>query len=385
MRGGISHRLFLIWLLTAILYGGTPVIASAAEPVAAPVPNVGAKNIRPQDYPPAVPQPLQAATVPHIALLLPLSSGAFARPAEAVQTGFLAAAKVQGWSPLPMRTYRVSDDAQQILDGYRQAVAAGARIVVGPLTRDGVTTLAESDLVTVPTLALNVPEGSVSLPPHMYTLSLQVEAEARQVARLAIGEGHANAITIVGNTPLLRRMHQAFIREFTHLGGNQVAEYSFTTDTTSLEHIEQAAAQGVADMAFLALDFQRARVVRPYLNPLPIYATSQVYPGTGDPLAGFDLANVRFLDMPWLLQPDHPAVMIYPRHDFGASTDLDRLYALGIDAFRVAQELLNGRTNVVLDGVSGRITLGRDHRFVRELVSAQFSNGKLLVSGESGP
>jgi len=377
--------LFLIWLLTAILYGGTPVIASAAESATARVPNVGAANIRPEDYPPAVPQPLQATTVPHIALLLPLNSGAFARPAQAVETGFLAAAKVQGWSPLPMRTYAVNDDAQQILDGYRKAVVAGARIVVGPLTRDGVTALAGSDLVTVPTLALNVPEGSVSLPRNMYTLSLQVEAEARQVAHLAIREGHVNAITIVGDTPLQRRMHQAFIREFTHLGGKQVAEYSFTTDIASLDRIKQAAAQDIADMVFLALDFQRARVIRPYLNPLPIYATSQVYPGTGDPLAGFDLANVRFLDMPWLLQPDHPAVMIYARHDFGTSTDLDRLYALGIDAFRVAQELLNGRTNVVLDGVSGRITLGRDHRFMRKLVSAQFIDGKLLVSGESGP
>jgi len=361
-------------------------MASATESPATLTPDANRASTQPQgEPPPTAVQPEPATIVPHIALLLPVSSSAFAQPAEAVQAGFLAAAKAQGWLPFPLRTYPVTDDTQQILNGYRQAVAAGARVVVGPLTRDGVTALAGSDLVTAPTLALNVPEGSAPMPRNMYTLSLQIEAEARQVARLAFSEGHLDAFTISGDTPLQRRMHQAFVREFTRLGGRHVADYAFTTDTASLGRIKEAVALRVADMVFLALDFQRARVVRPYLDPLPIYATSQVYPGAGNPLAGADLANVRFLDMPWLLQPDHPAVMIYPRHDYGSAPDLDRLYALGIDAFRVVQELLAGRTHVALDGVSGRITLGRDRHFVRELVSAQFSDGKLLVSGGPGP
>ena len=106
-----------------------------------------------------------------------------------------------------------------------------------------------------------------------------------------------------------------------------------------------------------------------------------MYPGNTSPLAGFDLANVRFLDMPWLLQPDHPAVMIYPRLDH-RDADLERFYALGIDAFRVSQEILSGKTNVALDGVTGRLTLGADHHFERGLTAAQFSDGKLKISDE---
>lgn len=317
--------------------------------------------------------------IPHIALLLPVNSDRFARHAAAVNAGFLAAAKTQGWSPLPIRVYPVTGDQQNVIAGYRQALAAGAGLVVGPLTRDAVTALAASDVVAVPTLALNVPDDHSTMPANLYTLSLQIETEARQVAQLAFREGRRNAVTINGDTPLLRRMHQAFVGEFTRLGGRHVAEYDFTADAAGLGRIRQAVDPGAADMVFLALDFRQAPLMRSYLGPLPLYATSQINPGNAGPLAGFDLGNIRFVDMPWLVQPDHPAVMVYPRRDYRDEIDLDRLYALGIDAFRIAQNLLNNRPDTALDGVTGHITLGRNHHFVRELASTQFSDGKLLA------
>ena len=358
----VLHRWFFAWSLAAILYGGATAIASEAVSTTAPAAGHG-----------------ESAIIPHIALLLPASSSAFARPAEAVKLGFLTAAKAQGRAPLPIRIYSVTDDSQNIVAGYNQALAAGARLVVGPLTRNGVSALAASNLVRVPTLALNIPDGAAPLPPNLYMLSLHVEAEARQVAQLAVKDGRLNAFTIIGDTPLLRRIHQAFVDEFTRLGGKHIAEYEFTADAARLTRIKQAIGLDLADMVFLALDFQRARLVRPYLGALPLYATSQVYPGNAGPLAGYDLANVRFLDMPWLLQPDHPAVMVYPRQEFRDAVDLERLYALGIDAFRIVQWLLEGNNSEALDGVTGRLTLGRDRQFARELTSAEFADGKLLI------
>lgn len=375
-------------LAAAILYGGTPALASepAVSLPAPPPPALGVPLQLPRAAAaPAMPvesAPRSAAETeaPHIALLLPLNSGTFARHAEAVRNGFLAAAKVQGRVPLPLRIYAVNEDGQHSVEGYRRALAAGARVVVGPLTRNGVTAIAESAMVMVPTLALNVPEGRMPPLRDFYVLSLQVEAEARQVAQLAYLEGRRNALTVNGDTLLMRRIHQAFVEEFTRLGGAHVVEFAFTSDPAGLTRIKQAASLGVADMAFLALDFPRARLARPYLDPLALYATSQVHPGNAGPLAGFDLASVRLLDMPWLLQPDHPAVMVYPRSEHRDAVELDRFYALGIDAFRIAQELLAGKTEVALDGVTGRLTLGRDHHFSRVLTAAQFNDGKLLIS-----
>jgi uncharacterized protein len=359
MRCRRLHHASVAWLLAAILYGSAAAGASesageegAARAAATPV-------------------------IPHIALLLPAAS-AFVRATEAVRDGFLAAARTQGSAPLPVRIYAV-DGADQTVAGYREALAAGAQLVIGPLTRDGVTALVASNLVTTPTLALNVPERTDALPPDLYMLSLHVEAEAQQVARFAAKEGRASVLAVVGGTPLLRRIHQAFVEEFTRLGGRVSAEHAFTADPDGLARIRQAVDFGTADMAFLALDFRRARLARPYLGALPVYATSQVNPGHSGPLVGFDLANVRFLDMPWLLQPDHPAVMVYPRRDFQDAVDLQRLYALGIDAFRVAQDLLRGASAITLDGVTGRLALGSDHRFTRELTAARFADGRLIV------
>lgn len=327
----------------------------------------------------ARPQSADAGEAPHIALLLPLASTSFSKHAEAVRSGFLAAAKVAGGTALPVRTYAVGDDPNQTVETYIKALGAGARVVVGPLTRNGVTAIAESATALVPTLALNMPETTNSSMREIYLLNLQVEAEARQVAQLAYQDGFRRAVTVNGESPFLKRIHQAFVEEFTRLGGVHVAEYAYSPDQASLGRIKQSVTAASADVAFLALDMTRARLVRPYLGALPIYATSQVYPGNAGPLVGFDLAGVRFLDMPWLLQPDHAAVMAYPRPDFRDAVELERFYALGIDAFRVMQGLLAGKPDVAIDGVTGRITLGPNHNFLRGLTAAQFTDGKLVV------
>lgn len=371
MRWSAFHRWLLAGSLSALLYGCASAFASeTGSAVASPAPPVEA---------PAA-TPLEAApTTPHIALLLPLDSAAFARHAEAVKSGFLAAAKVQGEPLLPIRLYAVGDDVHQVLTAYRQALGSGARLIVGPLTRSGVAALAASDRLAVPTLALNVPDQAVPLPPNLYSLSLHVENEARQVARFAHREGRRRALTVAGDTRFLRRIHQAFVEEFQRLGGEHVAAYEFTTDPAVLARIRHGAAFQIADMVFFALDFPKARIARPYFDPLPLYATSQVHPGNAGPLASFDLADIRFLDMPWLLQPDHPAVMIYPRPEFHDAAELQRLYALGIDAFRVAHALLEAHGEVRIDGVTGRLALGQDRQFTRELTAARYTEGRLVI------
>jgi outer membrane PBP1 activator LpoA protein len=329
-----------------------------------------------------MPAPTPAVVIPHLALLLPLASSALARHAEAVSNGFLAAARTQGGAPLPVHVYATGDDAQSVIGEYRRALAAGARVVVGPLTRGTVTAIAASAMVMVPTLALNVPDPQVGTPPGFYTLSLQVEAEARQVAQLAFNEGRRSALTLSGDTPHLKRINQAFIEEFMRLGGAHVGDHLYTPDPGGLTRIKLAAEASDADMAFIALDLGRARRARAYLGTLPLYATSQVHPGDATPLVGFDLAGVRFLDMPWMLQPDHPAVMVYPRADYRDDIELDRLYALGIDAYRIAVVLLTGVPDAALDGVTGRLTLGRDLQFTRALTAAHFNDGRLTVLRE---
>ncbi len=349
--------------------------AFASEPPAPVAPGAG----------PAAESAGAATTTPHVALLLPPASGVLAKHAEAFRSGFAAAAKVHGKFLLPIRVHATADDPQQAVAAYRLALNGGARAIVGPLTRSAVGAIAASDIVTVPTVALNVPDAPARLPPNLFLLSLNVGAEAAQVARLAWQDGRRNVITVVSESPVMKRLVQSFLDEFSRLGGKHVAEYAYTADLGGLKRLNQAAGLGLADAAFLAVDAPRARIVRPYLTTLPLYASSHVHPGNAGFLAGHDLAGIRFLDMPWLLQPDHPAVMVYPRAEFGEAIDLDRLYALGIDAFRVMLELLEGRKDIALDGVTGRIVLGRDQQFSRGLTGAAFFEGKIQLLGPANP
>ena len=108
-----------------------------------------------------------------------------------------------------------------------------------------------------------------------------------------------------------------------------------------------------------------------------------MFNGNDDKLTNYDLNDVHFMDMPWLLQPDHPAVMIYPRANPPLEPDMERLYALGIDAFRLLQIMTNNsyRISLPLDGVTGRIRLS-GHQFQREAIPAQFWHGLGLTPEE---
>lgn len=313
------------------------------------------------------------AQVPHIALLLPIKSRIFGRHASALRDGFQAAAKLQGRTVLPVREYAVSEDIGQVLAGYRAAVAAGAQVIIGPLTRDAVTALAFGEPVPVPTLALNAPDSTGRAPGNLYVLTLQVDTEARQAAQLAWREGRRNAVIISGGIPVQRRMQAAFASEFARLGG-AVTDATYSADSDRLKSIARNSAS--ADMYFLALDYAEARAARAFLGATPIYATSSVHMGDPGPLAGFDLAGVNFVDMPWLLDPRHAAVMIYPRPNPRGTADLERLYALGIDAWRVAQLLLAGARDIRLDGVTGQLSLGPDGHIERVLLAGRYIDGR---------
>jgi hypothetical protein len=310
---------------------------------------------------------------PHIALLLPLQSPDFGQAADAVQQGFMAAIEPKR-QQLPVRVYSNFDENSGVVAAYRQAIANGARAVVGPLTRSGVSALAAEKDIPVPTLALNIVEGQPAK--QLYFFGMSVEAEARQDAQLAKQHGLHQAIIITTRSQLSQRMQAAFEEEWNGSDKDRgiLREIEFNDDPTVFADIADITDTTV----FLATDSGKARLIRPYLpNKLPVYATSQIFAGNDNTLTNYDLNGIRFVDMPWLLQPDHPAVMIYPRASPPLSTDRERLYALGIDSFRLIQLLLTGKvaSAMPLDGVSGQIQLS-GQTFQRAPIQAVFVQGR---------
>lgn len=327
---------------------------------------------------------------PHIAAILPLRSVSFAKLGDAVRRGIQAAAAADRADALPLVIYPTGDDAKEVIDTYDRALRLGARLVLGPLTRNDVQAIANSHAVTVPTLALSIPDGAEALlPDGMYALGVQIESEARQIARLAQSQGRRRAVIIAMDSTLGKRLSQAFADDFARAGRLIVDQFTYTAAAPQLKKIKEALALNTADMIFFAMDGARARAMRPYLGKtLPGYGTSLIYAGATDAVGMHDLNGMTFVDMPWVLMPDHPAVMIYPRAQAAPmAIELERFYALGIDAWRLGQVLLDaGFTDAgTIDGVTGYLSPGSGRMFVREAVSAQFIQGqpKLLnpVSG----
>ena len=263
--------------------------------------------------------------------------------------------------------------SESILSGYDKAVKLGARLVIGPMTRSGVSTLAASKLVSVPTIGLNLPEDKTALPPRFYTFGLALEAEAQLVAQTAFADHFRSAILVSAKSPLAQRSRDAFADAWRRLGGSIKAAYEFGPQTDLLA-LRETLSTAAVDMIFLAADTEQARAVRPFLNNIiEVFATSQVNSERKDAIANVDLNGIRFVEMPWLVQPDHPAVMVYPRPE-GITGELERFYALGIDAFRIAAALLEAPRRLGLDGVTGRLTLF-GNEVVREPLQAVFRNG----------
>lgn len=310
---------------------------------------------------------------PFIGLLLPLNAPDFSRAADAVRQG-CQAALVLAENRQQLQILPTDAQPENIVSEYDAAVRRGAAVIVGPLTRSGVAALASSGHVSVATLALNVAEGDAPLPPRLYTFGLSVEPEARMVARIAYVRGLREAVVVQASTLLAKRVARAFADEWFSLGGriSDVEEFGSQAD---LADIRERLADSDAQLAFLAAEADQARVLRPYLNnKMSIFATSQINDGKSDPILNGDLNGVRFVDMPWFVQPDHAAVMIYP-HPEGLPADLQRLYALGIDSCRIASDLLAGRQRIRLDGVTGRISLRTGNALEREPVQAIFRDG----------
>jgi outer membrane PBP1 activator LpoA protein len=329
-----------------------------------------------------VPDPRRApaqAKRAHIALILPTGSATLGRLAEAVRQGFAAGAEAGGRESPPVSVMAIENEGAPLLDACRAAQAAGAVLVVGGLTRDGATSLAVSDCPRQPTLALNEMQGAVHAPETLYSVTLSLEHEARQVALLAVAEGMQSAVLIGSPSPLSKRVLDAFEREWTRAAGQVAGRLTFSGTNDDAPLVRDRLANVRADMVFIALDQPEARAVRPYISAmLPVYATSMSINPRAETIVNVDLQGVRYVDMPWFVQPDHPAVMVYPQPRTPMSVEEERLYAFGIDAYRLAQQMLRSDRKWPLDGVTGKITLEPGNFFARTLTPAEVDGGHVI-------
>jgi outer membrane PBP1 activator LpoA protein len=92
-----------------------------------------------------------------------------------------------------------------------------------------------------------------------------------------------------------------------------------------------------------------------------------------------DLDGVRFVDMPWLVRGNAAAGAGGPLPPTPLPAELARLYALGVDAYLVAQRWSAGETRFTHEGMTGRLRIDRGlgPRVERTPAAAIYRNGAI--------
>jgi len=318
-----------------------------------------------------------------VALLLPPQDGPFARASSALLAGVMAGHARDG-EGLQVEVFEVDHQADQLAVVYAELQERGFAMALGPLTRNGASALLELGGVAVPTLALNLPERDLPVPPRIAFFGLATESESRQVARHAFVQSvrrspgrRPRAAAVMSASPLARRSVQAFGEAWVEQGGDFRGVVEFTGPPPSRD-LQARLGTPAPDVVFLAMGAEQARALRPAVGPdAAVWSTSLASIGNTAQLRLPELDGMRLVEMPWQVEPDHPAVMSYPRAPAGFNVEMQRLYALGIDAFRVARQMLAVPGPFQLDGVTGRLRFdpAQSPRIERTAVLSEYRGG----------
>jgi len=313
-----------------------------------------------------------------IAVVLPLDAPAYARAADAVRAGVLGAAAA-GRSRARVRVFAHGEDG--VLAAFEAAQSAGAKVIIGPLVRDDLKIVAAMALELPWTIALNQFDEAAGPPPTLYTFPLSIESDARLIARRIhdtppTPSGGQGAVIVSSDTPLMRRFASAFTTEWQGTGGAAPGTFRYDGTAEAMTVVRRDITRRPPAAVVLALDGTNAARAKPYMGVLPTYASALVF--ERDITATVrDLDGLMLAEIPWIVTPDAAQFAGLPRRDFPSSA-LTRLYALGLDAYRVAIAFRDGEPQSLrFDGATGQVSLdGR--QFAREGRFAVYREGTLV-------
>ncbi len=345
-----------------------------------------------------------------IALLIPLN-GPYAGPGKAVRNGFLAgfyAANRQGNTDIRIKIYDTSK-SKDIRKLYAKAVAEGAQLVIGPLVKSKVRELAENGSIRVPTLTLNYVQDKTP-PKKLFEFGISPQVQATQVATAAANAGLSKAIVIAPQANWGQQIVNAFTKVFESSGGKIVDSLYYLPKQNlrykvqallkvnlsdkrgkTLENILGEKVTFVPqrrkdfDMIFLVAPPASARQIMPllrfyYAGKIPVYSISMVYKGTQDPQYYQDMDGITFTDIPWLYSAAAKNSMqqnLYRLWPDGYKSYV-RLYALGLDTFKLTQSIkqLSDNPNSGLNFNTGQLYLGAQHQILQKFIFVKFINGR---------
>lgn len=349
----------------------------------------------------------QTLSAQKIAVLLPLE-GKLAKPANAIKEGIMMA-HLRSQQPSKTSPELLFLDSEKINTPIQLASIVNEQqvdMIIGPLAKDYVTTLAADQHIQVPVLALNYTDSPAR--EGMYQFGLSAEDEAIQIAERAWKDGIRRAAVLTPNSGWGEKISKAFEEHFTSLGGMIVHSSNFGDISEFSEHVSQFLSTDKSKQRYKNLrkvvythkiEFEEHRrhdmeaiiltalpndarqlntmLAFNFAGDLPIYATSHVFSGSNNPIQDQDLNNVTFLGTPWNLKPPSQDKVLISQQRNDTNSRFGRLYALGLDAYRIHPYLkqLSAVPGTQINGETGQLSINNNGLVFRTLTWAQYKDG----------
>jgi len=344
-----------------------------------------------------------------VALLLPIE-GKLAIAGKTIQDGFMAAYYNHSQEYAPdVSVYDTS--LEPINSVYDRAVSEGADLIIGPLEKDKLAELQQRPLLPVALLGLNYTLDNISrtLPSGqaIYQFGLSLEDEAIQAAERAWLAGHRRAMILASTADWSQRAANAFRQRWLEQGGLITVSQTFDKNSDYSDSIKSALAiddsrkrasklkrlfgknfefeprrRKDIDMIFLVARSSEGQQLKPtlafhYAGRVPVYATSQIYSPQQSISKNSDLNGIRFTTHPWILEPEKRDASLM-NENVKVPPNYERLYAMGIDAFRLHDRLqqLSRSPNTSIYGTTGKLRLDLNKRIIREQPWAEIVKGE---------
>ena len=296
----------------------------------------------------------------------------------------------------------------------------GASIVVGPLLKNNVEELMKSN-TTLNVLALNQPE-QVQNRANICYFALSPEDEARDAARHIHEQGKQAPLLLIPRSTLGDRVANAFADEWQKLGGGIVLQQKFgsvselragvnggagialngSPVTASLPQQQgvtiggltipapptdaQIGGGGKVDAAYIVATPQEIAFIKPMIamrngsqSGATLYASSRSAQGTAGPDFRLEMDGLQYSEIP-MLAGSNPALMQQALSSVRNDYSLARLYAMGVDAWALANHFTQMRQvpGFELNGNTGDLTATQDCVINRKLSWLKYQQGQIV-------
>lgn len=337
----------------------------------------------------------------------------------------VASSSVETTAPSGSTQVQVYDTTTQPVDQLlTQAQNDGATLVVGPLLKNQVEQVVASP-TALNVLALNEPE-TVQNRPNICYFALSPEDEARDAAHHMWDQGKRSPLLLVPRSSLGDRVIKAFATEWQQLGGGTVLQQQFGSTAELKQGInsgagirlsgtpvnvqpaqpqgvtiagltipapvsdapvaDTASSSGSVDSVYIIATQSELTLIKPMIamrvssrDNVSLYASSRSNQAGAGPDYRLELDGLQFSDVP-LLSGVNTALMQQAAKKFNNDYSLVRLYAMGIDAWSLANHFSEMRQlpGFQLKGNTGNLSATQDCVINRKLAWSQYRQGQIV-------